>query len=44
MVERELAAVWGDGADANAPDAPAREAAAESERYQKTERRADEAA
>jgi hypothetical protein len=44
MVERELAAVWGEGADANAADTPAREAAVESERYQKTERRADEAA
>ncbi|WP_438038346.1 hypothetical protein [Sorangium sp. So ce128] len=44
MLERELAAVWGDGADASAPDAPAREAAAASERYQKTERRSDEAA
>jgi hypothetical protein len=44
MVERELAAVWGDGADAVAPGTPAREAAAESERYQKTERRSDEAA
>ncbi|WP_437275581.1 hypothetical protein WME90_30590 [Sorangium sp. So ce375] len=45
MVERELAAVWGDGADAVAPDTPpAREAAVESERYKKTERRSDEAA
>ncbi|WP_437765643.1 hypothetical protein WME77_00795 [Sorangium sp. So ce764] len=44
MLERELAAVWADGADALAPDAPVREAAAESERYQKAERRSDEAA
>ncbi|WP_437323826.1 hypothetical protein [Sorangium sp. So ce381] len=42
MLERELAAVWADGADVIAP-AP-REAAAESERYQKAERRSDEAA
>ncbi|WP_437893980.1 OmpH family outer membrane protein [Sorangium sp. So ce124] len=41
MLERELAAVWADGTDAAGP---AREAAAESERYQRTERRSDEAA
>lgn len=42
-IERELAAAWSDSADA-APDSPAREATAESERYPKAERRSDEAA
>ncbi|WP_437586523.1 hypothetical protein [Sorangium sp. So ce1000] len=44
MLERELAAAWGDGSEAIAPETPAREAATESERYQKAERRSDEAA
>ncbi|WP_437964851.1 hypothetical protein WMF04_35005 [Sorangium sp. So ce260] len=44
MLERELAAMWTDSDDAAAPDTPAREGAPESERYQKTERRSDEAA
>ncbi|XXX73585.1 hypothetical protein WMF30_38675 [Sorangium sp. So ce134] len=44
LVEREVAALWTDGADTAAPDAPAREEAAESERFPRTERRADEAA
>ncbi|WP_437950486.1 hypothetical protein WME98_06320 [Sorangium sp. So ce296] len=44
MVERELAVLWTDGADASQPDAPAREGPAESERYQKADPRSDEAA
>ncbi|WP_437596574.1 hypothetical protein [Sorangium sp. So ce590] len=44
LLERELAAMWADSIDAGAPDTPTREGAAESERYQKTERRSDEAA
>lgn len=44
LLEREFAAMWTDSADAGAPDTPAREGAAESDRYQKTERRSDEAA
>ncbi|KYF82146.1 hypothetical protein BE17_29175 [Sorangium cellulosum] len=43
-LERELAAAWDDSADAGAPDAPAAEGSAAAERYQKAERRSDEAA
>lgn len=43
-IERELAAAWADSADAVAPDSPACEGAAASERYPKAERRSDEAA
>ncbi|WP_437731006.1 hypothetical protein [Sorangium sp. So ce1335] len=43
-IERELAAAWTDSADAASPDSPAREGAAESERYPKPEHRSDEAA